>query len=344
MRRATSHQGRKTTLSGVSSLAPTLTPMPIFVPSRAVQASAELFELSPAGLDPLPRQGAPDGAVYRCRQRGRDAFLKLKPISAEALPAERDRVEVVRYLGGHVRVPEYLVSTAGSPLEVVSSGTDHYAVTLTACASGRHVDFPRDWTPGFIGSWATTLGTMHAALRRYDGGRNLPDWRDEHGSFMVGCRDDAVGRVWIELGEAMATLPTGVDHYGIVHNDLHAQNLLIDTSGELTVLDFDVTSRHWFLTDLAILLAHPLWDLRGRDPGGMTPFVETALAAYTAVFPTDRTALAALPLLMRYRMALFVLAMSNELGEAPPPPWLEGIRSWVLSDEPLMPGLDRVIS
>lgn len=316
--------------------------MPILIPTGALQTAADLFALSPAELEPLTRQGAPDGAVFRCRQRGRDAFLKLKPIGADTVLAERDRVEVVRYLGSHVRVPEYLFSTAGLPLEIVTHETGNYAVTLTARAPGRHVKVPHDWTPAFVHSWATTLGTMHAALRGYDGGRNLPEWRDEHDHFRAGCRDDAVGRVWADLGEAMATLPRGPDHYGIVHNDLHAQNLLIDTDGELTVLDFDVTSRHWFMTDLAILIVHPLWDLRSRHPSGMARFVETVLEAYTAAFPTDRAALAALPLLMRYRMALFVLAMSNELGDAPIPQWLSEIRGWVLSGEPLLPELERV--
>jgi len=34
-------------------------------------------------------------------------------------------------------------------------------------------------------------------------------------------------------------------------------------------------------------------------------------------------------------MALFVLAMAGELGDAPRPPWLAEIRTWVLSGEPV---------
>jgi len=45
--------------------------------------------------------------------------------------------------------------------------------------------------------------------------------------------------------------------------------------------------------------------------------------------------LAHTPLLKRYRMALFVLAMAGELGDDPRPPWLAEIRTWVLSGEPV---------
>ena len=38
---------------------------------------------------------------------------------------------------------------------------------------------------------------------------------------------------------------------------------------------------------------------------------------------------------MRYRMALFVLAMTGELGDTARPPWLDEIRTWVLSGEPV---------
>lgn len=105
--------------------------------------------------------------------------------------------------------------------------------------------------------------------------------------------------------------------------------------GDLTVLDFDVCTRHWYATDLAILLVHPIWDLGRQDPAAIQPFVDTALESCTAAFPLDAGHLAHTPLLMRYRTAVFGLAMAGELGEAPRPPWLDEIRTWVLSGEPV---------
>ena len=128
-------------------------------------------------------------------------------------------------------------------------------------------------------------------------------------AFLAGCRDDAVGVAWSELGDTLAALPTTPDCFGVVHNDLHAGNLLLADDGSVTVLDLDVASRHWYATDLAILLAHPLWDLRRRDPARMQPFVDAVVAAYLEQYRLPSGRLADVPLLMRYRLTLFVLAM-----------------------------------
>ena len=46
--------------------------------------------------------------MFPCRRDGLDAFLKIKPVAADALDAERDRVDVVRYLRGRTGVVRYL--------------------------------------------------------------------------------------------------------------------------------------------------------------------------------------------------------------------------------------------
>ena len=310
--------------------------MPITIPPPVLRTAAVRFGVDPGGLDALERGGAPDGAVFPCRRDGLDAFLKIKPVAADGLDAERDRIDVVRYLRGRVGVLTYLPSLDGHLLEVVTDDDGGaVVVTLTQRAPGRHLTMPEDFTPEIIRAWAGTLGRIHAAMRHYDGGTHLPTWRDEHAMFLAGCRDHAVGRVWRELGEETGRLPTDPAGFGVVHNDLHSGNLLLGPDGRMTVLDFDVCARHWYATDLAILLVHPIWDLRRKDPSAIQPFVDTALAAYAAQYPLSAEHLAHTPLLMRYRMALFVLAMAVELGDTPRPPWLAEIRTWVLSGEPV---------
>jgi Ser/Thr protein kinase RdoA (MazF antagonist) len=305
----------------------------VHVSRRSLDEAAARFRLDPSGLTPMKRDGAPDGAVFRCGRDGLDAYLKIKPVTADRLEGERDKIDVQEHLRGHVGVITYLPSRDGALLEVIDDDVT-YVATLSERASGRHPRIPEDFTPAFVQSWAGGLGRMHAVLRAYDGGTHLQTWRDEHTSFLAGRGDDATKRVWCELGDALAELPTGPDDYGIVHNDLHVGNLLIDDDG-LTFLDFDVCSQHWFATDLAIVLAHPIWDLRRGAPGRIQPFVDTVRETYTAQYPLDASWWQHMPVLMRYRMALLVLAMADELGDQPRPPWLDGIRTWVLSGEPI---------
>lgn len=308
--------------------------MPVDVPAPVRAAAADLFGLDPDELRGLHGDGAPDAVVLTADRDGMDVFLKIKPITPDAVDRELDRISVVGHLGRHVRVPRNLPSRRGELLEVVQGPDALFAVTLTERAQGRHVQVSRDWTAELVTAWGRTLGRMHAAMRGYDGAPALPDWRAEHASFARQCQDVALGRVWDELGAQLAELPTGEDVYGIIHNDLHLQNLLVDDGGALTVLDFDVCSRHWFATDLAIVLVHPIWELRTRAPHTVQGFVDTVVDGYLADFPEGVHSFEFVPLLMRYRMALIIQAVTAEHG-GQTPTWMHGMRDWVLSGEPL---------
>lgn len=309
--------------------------MPIMVPDHVLSSAVGRFGVDPASVRLIPRDGSPDGAVHACRRDGTDAFLKIKPVAPDGMPRERDLIELQTTLRGAVRVLTYLPSRTGDLVEAL----DGHVATLTQRASGRHVT-EHDFAPPFFRAWARTLGRIHRTTRDWSGGAHLRDPRAEHEFFLASCRDDAMAEAWRDLGDRLEALPTDPDGYGIVHNDLHAGNLLIDPDGGLTVLDFDVAGWHWYACDLAIVLAHQLWNLRDR-PGDARAFADVVVDAYLAEYPLPPARLADLPLLVRYRLALFVLAMQGELDGRPAPDWLRDIRAGVLDRRPL-PGLESL--
>jgi Ser/Thr protein kinase RdoA (MazF antagonist) len=303
------------------------------VPGDVVAEALGRFGVDPATARPLARGGAPDGLVLSCRRDGADAFCKLMPLpdaTGRELARLRDVVALTEHLRGAVGVVRYLPSLAGDLLEEVPG----HVACLTARAPGRHVDEREALDPAFVRDWAGTLGRIHAATGAWTGGGALRDWRDEYELFRSGCRDDAMAAAWDELHARTAALPTDRAGFGVVHNDLHHGNLLRAPDGALTVLDLDVASWHWYATDLAILLAHPLWSLRDR-PDDARRFAATAVEAYLAEFPLPPERLADVPLLARYRLTLFVLAMQAELGSRPAPGWLRDVRAAVLDPRPL---------
>ena len=98
--------------------------------------------------------------------------------------------------------------------------------------------------------------------------------------------------MWQGMAETLEALPHDSGNFGIIHNDLHIGNLmLIDPNWEdedrgtgLIVWDFDVSARHWFVTDLAIAaFVHPLWQMRQRHPEEMASFVADFVAAYSEI-------------------------------------------------------------
>ena len=306
--------------------------VPIMVPDRVLSSAVERFGVDPASVRLIPRDGSPDGAVHACRRDETDAFLKIKPVAPDGLPREHDVIELQTTLRGVVRVLTYLPSRTGDLVE----GLDGHVATLTQRASGRHVT-EHDFAPPFFRAWAGTLGRIHRTTRGWSGGAHLRDPRAEREFFLGLCRDDAMAEAWRDLGDRLEALPTDRDGYGVVHNDLHAGNLLIDPDGGLTVLDFDVAGWHWYACDLATVLAHQLWHLRDR-PGDARGFADVVVDAYLAEYPLPPARLADLPLFVRYRLALLVLAMQADLGTTTGPGWLREVRAWVLADETL-PGV-----
>lgn len=308
--------------------------VPIMVPPDTVAQALHVFGIDPQTARPLDRGGAPDGLVLACRLGDEDAFCKLKPLPDEDTTGDLAREHAVVALAEHLRasvpVMRHLPSTSGALVELVTG----HAVTVTARAPGRHVTPEEALAPGFARAWAGTLGRIHAATRTWVGDGDLNDWRGEHEQFVATCRDDEMGRLWAGLHARLAELPTEPDGFGVVHNDLHHGNLLLAEDGTLTVLDLDVAGRHWYATDLAILLVHPLWAL-GERADEARRFVTTAVEAYLAQYPLPPERLADVPLLAHYRMALFVLAMQNELGDASPPDWLRDLRAQLLAGRPL---------
>ncbi len=315
--------------------------MPILVPDDVVAEALSRFGVDPSTARPVTREGAPDGLVLTCRRDGQDAFCKIRPLDGHAHEGERARerdvVALAEYLlASGVPVVRYLPALDGEVLHVVSG----HVVCLTAGAPGRHVREAEALAPGFVRAWAGTLGRIHAATVGWGGGAALGSWCDEHRHFRARCRDAEIGALWEDLGDRMATLTTEPAGYGVVHNDLHHGNLLLAPDGGLTVLDLDVASRHWYATDLAILLVHPLWSLRNR-PVDARRFAATAVEAYLAEYPLPAGRLADVPLLAHYRMALLVLAIQDELGGRGAPAWLGELRSTVLHWSSL-PGLDTL--
>jgi Ser/Thr protein kinase RdoA (MazF antagonist) len=243
-------------------------------------------------------------------------------------------------------------SVAGRYLELLPDGETGYLSTLTVKVTGRHLQLPGDWTEDMIYTWGSTMGRMHELASRHDPGPHMPTWEKEIDEFRASCRDEQIAPLWEQFASAFAEVPRDSTEFGVIHNDQHLGNLLLVHTGPVTkeggtalaVIDFDVCSLHWFVADLAIALVHPIWQMRRADPEGIPPFIDTYLAGYTAHFPLRPEWAARLPIFMRYRMTLLVLALCREMGyPAQLPPWLTEIRGWVLSGEDLT-DLNRFVS
>jgi Ser/Thr protein kinase RdoA (MazF antagonist) len=62
-----------------------------------------------------------------------------------------------------------------------------------------------------------------------------------------------LGQIAEQLRSVLAALPTTLPVYGLCHGDLHKMNVLIDPTGQLTIIDWDCLGYGWRAYDLAVL-------------------------------------------------------------------------------------------
>jgi Ser/Thr protein kinase RdoA (MazF antagonist) len=251
-----------------------------------LKRGAKLFDVDVAVLHFL---GGEDGDVYEYEQEGRAYIFKLMPTAQDRLLAIQEKVDFARYLADHgVRISRPLPSPRGNLVEIIAGGDETaaggdqaVAVFKYAKAPGRHPNMqdPDEWNAVLFGKWGRVVGRMHALTQGYEGGAHIVDWRQEYEFMANWCQDPDVRDRWHRLAAHLEALPRPADAYGLIHNDLHQWNFLVD-DGELTVFDFDVCARHWFVTDIGIALFHALWAGPADRTQGREAFARQFLGSF----------------------------------------------------------------
>jgi len=118
--------------------------------------------------------------------------------------------------------------------------------------------------------------------------------------------------------EALRALSTGPAHYGLIHADALADNVIFDEHAGVTLIDFDDCGPGWFLFDIVTCLYF-------HTPEDRLPVLERAfLSAYRHHFHFDTTDRDHLPLFMFLRALTYVgwvqsrpeTETARELGDA----------------------------
>ena len=84
--------------------------------------------------------------------------------------------------------------------------------------------------PAALRAWGRLLGRMHALSKSYSGSEVLHDWREESEGMLALCQDPQVRAAWERMIATLETLPRDAEAYGLVHNDLHSFNILVQAT------------------------------------------------------------------------------------------------------------------
>ena len=306
-----------------------------------LQQGARLFGTQATALHSL---GGMDGAVYTHERDGKGYIIKFVPTTADKLPVIVEKWDFVNYLaenGVHVARP--VASQHGQLVEQIEGDEQLYAVFQAEKAPGKHVDgrSPNEFNAILFRTWGCTMGKMHALTQRYTGGEHILHWQEEVEFMTNWCPDEAVKEKWHAMEAYLESLPQPGDAYGLIHNDLHPWNFLVD-DGNITVIDFDVCAHHWFATDIGIALFHAAWmGVSGdQDPNVFLPgFYAHFMEGYDEENTLDAFWRAQLSQFVDYRRLLLFSVFSNEWRE-PRNDWqtqtLNRWREGILEDRPVV--------
>lgn len=190
------------------------------------------------------------------------------PGGDEAARNNNEKLSFVRYLAGRgVNVACPQLSINGRLTEVVTSGQDSFIVSSENVVPCLHLNThnPLEWNEAFFFRWGQIIGQSHECTTSYllwrkadalapkEPPTQIHDWNDEWQSFNEWCQEDVVRERWHEIRNQLAKLPIEPNSYGLIHNDPHLWNILVEGS-RLTLIDFDLAGYHWFMMDLGIAI------------------------------------------------------------------------------------------
>jgi Ser/Thr protein kinase RdoA (MazF antagonist) len=87
------------------------------------------------------------------------------------------------------------------------------------------------------------------------------------------------------LQKEILILPQDIDSYGLIHSDIHQQNMLVNDN-HISVLDFDDCQYGFFALDIGIALYHAIWWGLPEDDSAKNDFalkiIKNFMAGYKA--------------------------------------------------------------
>ncbi len=324
------------------------------IKDNVLAQAASLFGVNGSALRLL---GGLEGLAYEFERDGSQFVLKIASAFTDGpdkIAQMQEKLEFVSYLAeNEVRVPRPINSIRGKWVELVESDDGHYLVSAATKAAGHHINRrnPAEFNSPLFQKWGQVTGRMHALAKTYKNWRREPeagqsqtdilDWQQEHEFFANWCQNDNVRVKWNELGEQLQQLPQTRDCYGLIHNDMHPNNFLVD-QGEITVIDFDVCCYHWFATDVAIPLFFADW---GDPPRRQTREVFLAnffadfMAGYNRENSLDEFWMKQIPLFLKHHQILLFIVFSDEWKNTSNKWQVNQLKKWrryILNDIPVV--------
>ena len=285
--------------------------------------------------------------VYEVKAGGRHYALRISHTGLRRTKEEiRGEAEFIHYLAQNgVACARPLLSPQGRLVEESSGGDHEFVAVAFEWAEGGNPE-PKDRTPEFMRQFGATMGRMHRLVKDFTlpGGCSRPEGISDLSGYLEGFREtleEAIVLKYQAYIDAVRALPRDRDGYGLIHGDMHMENIHLDDAGRIKVFDFDDSSYFYFAADIAVVLFHltphrctPEQAERMRD------MYRHFMGGYRLEHDLSAERLAGIPVFMKLREGDLYCILCNDWEYVSDDEWcvsyMEGRRERILADTPVL--------
>jgi Ser/Thr protein kinase RdoA (MazF antagonist) len=237
----------------------------------------------------------------------RDYILRISHSLRRSIELIQGEVDWIKYLSdGGASVAKAVLSKNGSLVEAVEDGKGgSFLATAFQKAAGMP-PWEEHWNESMFRDYGRLIGRIHALSKNYSPPHpswRRPEWDDPGMIFVdqwVPDSETVVHQRFEDLMVHLTSLPKDRHNYGLIHQDAHAGNLVVDEEGCLTLFDFDDCAYSWYMNDIAIILFYAV--IGEEDPATFTrTFMTHFLHGYTQENDLDLNWLREIPYFLKLR-------------------------------------------
>lgn len=260
------------------------------------------YGIAPDQIRPIK---AFESFIYEFERPDGAYILRISHTLRRSAALIQGEVDWINYLAaGGVSVARAILSAQGNLVEAIDDGQGgHFLATAFVKAYGQS---PWDiWTPTLYTTYGRLIGAMHALTQHYQpaSGTWRPTWDDESMNFVeryLPATETIAKAKYHALCQHFHTLPNDSTVYGLIHQDAHGSNFLVDETGAITLFDFDDCAYSWYANDIAIVLFYTVMD--AEDWSAFTgDFMTHFLQGYRQAYRLEPHWLAEIPNFLKLR-------------------------------------------
>jgi amicoumacin kinase len=259
--------------------------------------------------------------IYEFEHGSSSYILRIAHSSRRNEALIQGEVDWINYLAdGGVSAARAVLSERGELVETIEDGQGG-AFLATAFAKARGGAPWELWSPGLYETYGQLIGRMHSLSKAYQPRRSewrRPAWDADMFEFVDRYLPESESIAKKKYRDACAhvnSLPKGTDHYGMTHQDAHGNNLFVDSTGQITLFDFDECAYNWFINDIAVVLFYIVQD--AEDGTAFTQeFMTCFLKGYAQVCPLDPAWLKEIPYFLKIREIELYAVMHRDFDVA----------------------------